>query len=240
MRDEYTASQCDACVGSFGRKRVTLVKKTRVLIADDHSILLAGLRKLLEDQCEVVGTVEDGRALIREAERLKPDLILLDISMPVLNGLDAGRQIKKSLPDTKLLFLTMHSSPTYATEAIKLGASGYLLKQSAATELPKAIEAVLKGQIYLTPAITKPMLNMVMQPGQPDLKSSLMDLTPRQREVLQLIAEGKSTKDVAVCLSISVKTVEFHKVRLMEQLDLHSTPALIKFAIAEGLVSAES
>jgi len=216
------------------------MSKPRILMADDHSILLAGLRKLVEDTCEVVGTVEDGRALIEAAERLKPDLILLDISMPLLNGLDAASQLKKLLPDAKLLFLTMHSSPTYATEAFKAGASGYLLKQSAASELPQAIEAVLKGQTYLTPAITKPILETILQPSRMELRKSLMELTPRQREVLQLIAEGMSTKDVATLMKVSVKTVEFHKARLMEQLDMHSTPALIKFAIAEGLVSAES
>ncbi|MEO5864778.1 MAG: response regulator transcription factor [Nitrospiraceae bacterium] len=219
---------------------MTLMKKPRVLIADDHSILVAGLRKLLEDTCEIVGTVEDGQALIRAAERLKPDLILSDISMPLLNGLDAARQIKKSLPDVKLLFLTMHASPAYATEALKAGASGFLLKQSAATELPQAIEAVLKGQTYLTPSVTKLVLDRILRPGEAELKSSAMDLTPRQREVLQLVAEGRSTKDVANLLSISAKTVEFHKNRIMEQLDLHSTPALIKFAIAEGLVCMES
>jgi len=216
------------------------MKKPRVLIADDHSILLAGLRKLIEDRCEVVGMVEDGRALVEAARHLQPDLILLDISMPFLNGLDAARQIKKLLPDVKLLFLTMHASATYATEALKAGASGYLLKQSAATELPQAIEAVLKGQTYLAPAITGPILEKVSRPGKPEIKNALMDLTPRQREVLQLIAEGKSTKAVADLLCVSVKTVDFHKARIMEQLDLHSTPALIKFAIAEGLASAES
>ncbi len=216
------------------------MKKPRVLIADDHSILLAGLRKLMEDSCEVVGMVEDGRALVEAARHLQPDLVLLDISMPFLNGLDAARQIKKLLPDAKLLFLTMHSSATYATEALKAGASGYLLKQSAATELPQAIEAVLKGQTYLAPAITRPILEKVSRSGQPEIKSALMDLTPRQREVLQLIAEGRSTKEVADLLCVSVKTVDFHKARIMEQLDLHSTPALIKFALAEGLASAES
>jgi DNA-binding NarL/FixJ family response regulator len=216
------------------------MKKPRVLIADDHSILLAGLRKLIEDRCEVVGMVEDGRALVEVAGRLQPDLILLDISMPLLNGLDAARQIKKLLPDAKMLILTMHSSPTYATEAFKAGVNGYLVKQSAATELPKAIEAVIKGEAYLTPAITKPVLETVLRPGQVELKIPLTVLTPRQREVLQLIAEGKSTKDVADLLCVSVKTVDFHKARIMEQLDLHSTPALIKFAIAEGLASAES
>jgi DNA-binding NarL/FixJ family response regulator len=216
------------------------MKKPRILIADDHSILLAGLKKLVEEACEVVGTVEDGRALIEAAERLKPDLILMDISMPLLNGLDAARQLKKLVPDSKLLFLTMHSSPTYATEAFKAGANGYLLKQSAASELPQAIAAVLRGQTYLTPAITREVLETALQPTQPALKHSLSVLTPRQREVLQLIAEGRGTKEVATVLNVSVKTVEFHKGRLMEQLDLHSTPALIKFAIAEGLVNAES
>lgn len=213
------------------------MKKARILIADDHSILLAGLKKLVEETHEVVGTVEDGRALIEAAERLKPDLILMDISMPLLNGLDAARQLKKLVPDSKLLFLTMHSSPTYATEAFKAGANGYLLKQSAASELPQAIVAVLRGQTYLTPAITREVLETALQPA---LKKSLSALTTRQREVLQLIAEGKGTKEVATILNVSVKTVEFHKGRLMEQLNLHSTPALIKFAIAEGLVSAES
>lgn len=215
------------------------MSKPRVLIADDHSILLAGLRRLVEDSCEVVGTVEDGRALIEAADRLKPDVIILDISMPLLNGLDAARQLKKSMPDVKLLFLTMHASPTYATEALKAGGNGYLLKQSAATELPQAIEAVLKGQTYLTPAITRPILESTINPARRDLKRALTDLTPRQREVLQLVAEGKSTKDIAVLLNVSAKTVEFHKARLMEQLEVHSTAALIKFAIAEGLVSAD-
>lgn len=214
-------------------------QKPRVLMADDHSILLAGLRKLIEGSCDIVGAVENGRALVEAAERLRPDLILLDISMPLLNGLDAARQLKKLLPDTKLLFLTMHASPTYATEALKVGGSGYLLKQSAASELPQAIEAVMKGQTYLTPAITQSVLQVGLQSEQTPLKRALRDLTLRQREVLQLIAEGKGTKDVATLLNVSVKTIEFHKARIMEQLDLHSTADLIRFAIAEGLVSAE-
>ncbi len=215
-------------------------KKPRLLMADDHSIMLAGLRKLVEGTCEVVGAVEDGHALVEAAERLHPDLILIDISMPLLNGMDAARQIKKSVPDAKLIFLTMHASPVFATEALQTGASGYLLKQSAASELPLAINTVLKGQIYLTPTITKPVLDSVVRPKPTELRKSLMDLTPRQREVLQLLAEGKSPKDIAVLLNLSIKTVEFHKTRLMEQLDLHSTLALAKFAIAEGLVSADA
>lgn len=215
-------------------------KKPRLLMADDHSIMLAGLRKLVEGTCEVVGAVEDGRALVEAAERLRPDLILVDISMPLLNGMDAARQIKKSVPDAKLIFLTMHASPVFATEALQTGASGYLLKQSAASELPVAIETVLKGQIYLTPTITKPVLDSMVKPKPTEVRKSLMDLTPRQREVLQLLAEGKSPKDIAALLNLSIKTVEFHKTRLMEQLDLHSTVALAKFAIAEGLVSADA
>lgn len=216
----------------------TSTKKPRLLMADDHSIMLAGLRKLVEGTCEVVGAVEDGRAVVEAAERLRPDLILIDISMPLLNGMDAARQIKKSVPDAKLIFLTMHASPVFATEALQAGASGYLLKQSAASELPQAIDTVLKGQTYLTPMITRSVLESIGKPKE--MRKSLMDLTPRQREVLQLLAEGKSPKDIAVLLNLSVKTVEFHKTRLMEQLDLHSTLALAKFAIAEGLVSADT
>jgi DNA-binding NarL/FixJ family response regulator len=184
--------------------------------------------------------VEDGRALVEAAKQLMPDLILLDISMPLLNGLDAAREIRKCAPDSKMLFLTMHASPTYATEALKAGGNGYLLKQSAASELPLAIEAVLNGQTYLTPAITRSVLETALKPNQRELKLAVADLTLRQREVLQLIGEGKNTKEVATLLNISVKTVEFHKGRLMEQLDVHSTADLIKFAIAEGLASAES
>ncbi len=215
-------------------------RKPRLLMADDHSIMLAGLRKLVEGTCDVVGAVEDGRALVEAAERLRPDLILIDISMPLLNGMDAARQIKKSVPDAKLIFLTMHASPVFATEALQAGANGYLLKQSAASELPHAIDTVLKGQTYLTPTITRSVLDSIVNRKETELKKSLMQLTPRQREVLQLLAEGKSPKDIAVLLNVSVKTVDFHKTRLMEQLGLHSTLALCKFAIAEGLVSADS
>ncbi|MBH0203875.1 MAG: response regulator transcription factor [Nitrospira sp.] len=217
-----------------------VTKKPRLLMADDHSIMLAGLQKLVESMCEVVGTVQDGRALVEAAERLRPDLILLDISMPLLNGVDAARQIKKSVPDAKLLFLTMHASPVFATEALQAGGSGYLLKQSAASELPQAIESVLAGKTYLTPSIIKPVLSSIAQQDSVGLRTSVMGLTPRQREVLQLIAEGRCAKDIAVLLNISVKTVEFHKTRVMEQLNLHSALELARFAIAEGLVSADT
>jgi DNA-binding NarL/FixJ family response regulator len=207
-------------------------------MADDHSLVLAGLRKLVEELGEVVGTVEDGRALIEEAQRLRPDLILLDISMPLLNGLDAARQLTKLAPDSKLIFLTMHATPTYVTEAFKVGASGYLVKQSAAAELKQAIQAVLRGQHYMTPSVTKNTLGTTLHPSEgPVCKRPVTDLTPRQREVLQLIAEGKGTRSIASILNISVKTVEFHRTRIMEELNLHSTAELTRYAVSEGLVS---
>lgn len=213
-----------------------MMKKPRVLMADDHSILLAGVRKLLEERYDVVGMVEDGRALLEAAERSKPDLILVDISMPLLNGLDAVRRLKKSQPDVKLLFLTMHASPQYATEAFKAGGNGYLLKQSAVSELPQAIEAVLQGKYYLTPSIAKPVIEQALKAEEgPAIKGSIAELTPRQREVLQLIGEGKRTKEVAELLKLSVKTVEFHKNCLMKELDIHTTTELVRYAIAQGL-----
>jgi len=212
--------------------------RPRILIADDHSMILAGLRKLVEADGDVVGAVEDGRALVEEAQRLRPDVILLDISMPLLNGLDAARQLTKLVPDSKLIFLTMHATPTYATEAFKAGASGYLIKRSAASELKQAIHAVMRGQHYMTPLITKDVLAATLHPPQSTVRQRpVAALTPRQREVLQLIAEGKGTKDIATLLNISVKTVEFHKSRIMDELDLHSTAELTKYAVVEGLVS---
>jgi DNA-binding NarL/FixJ family response regulator len=212
------------------------MKKPRVLMADDHSILLAGVRKLLEERYDVVGMVEDGRALLEAAERFKPDLILVDISMPLLNGLDAVRQLRKSQPDVKLLFLTMHASPQYATEAFKAGGNGYLLKQSAVSELPEAIEAVLQGKYYLTPSIAKPIIEQALKAEEkPTVKGSIAELTSRQREVLQLIGEGKRTKEIAELLKLSVKTVEFHKNCLMKELDLHTTTELVRYAIKQGL-----
>ncbi|OQW32679.1 MAG: DNA-binding response regulator [Nitrospira sp. SG-bin1] len=211
------------------------VCKPRVLMADDHSILVAGVRKLIEDHCEVVGTVEDGRALLDAAGRLKPELILLDISMPLLNGLEAARQLKKTLPGTKLLFLTMHASPRYATEAFKAGAHGFLLKQSAVSELPQAIEAVLQGKYYLTPSIAKPVIDQALNAKAiPDIKKAVAELTPRQREILQLIGEAKGTKEIATLLGVSVKTVQFHKNCLMQELDIHTTAELMRYAIAHG------
>ena len=213
------------------------MKRPRVIMADDHSLILAGLRKLVEAECDVVATVEDGRALIEAAQRLNPDLVLLDISMPLLNGLDAARQLTKVAPEIKLIFLTMHASPTYATQAFEAGASGYLLKRSAASELQQAIHSVLDGQHYLTPLITKDVLGTVLRRknGQRGDSASTA-LTSRQREVLQLVAEGRGTKEIATILNVTVKTVEFHKAGIMRQLDLHSTAELTKYALVEGLI----
>lgn len=212
------------------------MNRPRVLLADDHKMMLAGLHKLLEDSCEIVGTAQDGRALVEAAQRLEPDLIILDIAMPLLNGIDAARQIKALCPDTKLIFLTMQTSPTYATEALQAGASGYLLKHSAPMELPLAIEAALQGHQYLTPSIAKPLLESTLNPERvPPIKRSVSELTPRRREVLQLIGEGKGTKEIATLLNVSVKTIEFHKTRLMEELDIHTTAELMRFAIVQGL-----
>lgn len=216
------------------------MNRPRVLLADDHSLMLAGLRKLVEETCDVVGTVEDGHALVEAAQHLEPDLIILDIAMPLLNGIDAARQIKKLCPKAKLIFLTMQTSPTYATEALQVGASGYLLKRSAPLELPLAIDAALRGEYYLTPSIVKPVVERGLTPESiPAIKGSVGELTPRQREVLQLIGEGKGTKEIATLLHVSVKTVEFHKTRLMEALDIHTTAELMRYAITQGLASAQ-
>ncbi len=213
------------------------MKKPRVIMADDHSLILAGLRKLVEMDYEVVATVEDGRALIDMAQKLRPDLILMDISMPLLNGLDAARQLTKLVPESKLIFLTMHASATYATEVFEAGASGYLLKRSAASELSQAITTVLRGHHYLTPLITKDVLESILKPstGARGKLVSTAALTPRQREVLQLVAEGRGTKEIATILGVSVKTVEFHKSRIMQQLDLHTTADLTKYAITHRI-----
>jgi DNA-binding NarL/FixJ family response regulator len=212
------------------------MKKPRVLLADDHSLVLEGFRRILEDECEIVGTVEDGRALLECAARLKPHVVLLDISMPLLNGIDATRQLKKALPDIKVIFVTMHADPAYLNEAFKAGASGYLLKRSAGSELAQAIHSVLEGNYFVTPLLTKGLVTSAIGDAPiPATRQSV--LTPRQREVLQLVAEGKAVKEIAQLLNISPKTVEFHKAQIMEQLDLRTTAELTKYAMAHGLTT---
>lgn len=212
--------------------------KPRILLADDHTLVLEGFRKLLEEQCEIVGTVEDGRALLETAQQLQPDIVTLDISMPQLNGLDAARLVRKRMPDTKLIFVTMHADPAYVNEAFKVGASGYLLKRSAGSELLRAIQSVMEGHYYVTPLITKGLIQSVFD-GQTPPALERHELTPRQREVLQLVAEGRTIKEIASVLNISPKTVEFHKSQIMDQLDLHTTADLTKYALTRGLIASE-
>ncbi len=208
--------------------------RRRVLLADDHTLLLEAFEKLLEPDYTVVGAVSDGRALLTAAAELKPDVIVLDIAMPLLNGLDAARQIKKTMPATKLIFLTMNEDPNLASEAFRIGASGYLLKTSAASELSKAINEALCGRSYVTPHITQGMMeSFIRRPGD---GRDAPQLTPRQREVLQLLAEGRSMKEAAEILNVTPRTVAFHKYRLMDQLHLKTNADLIQFAIREGMI----
>lgn len=205
----------------------------RVLLADDHELLLGAFRKLLADDCEIVGQVSDGRALLAAVEQLKPDVVVLDIAMPVLNGLDAGRQIKSRWPAVKLVYLTMNEDPDLAAEAFRSGASGYLLKRSATSELVTAIREAMMGRTYVTPLITAGLLESIMSgSGQP----SGHQLTPRQREVLQLLAEGRSMKEVASLLEVTPRTVAFHKYQMMEQLGLKSTAELIQYAVRHHVI----
>ena len=208
--------------------------RRRVLLADDHTLLLEAFEKLLEPDFTVVGAVSDGRALLAAAAELKPDVIVLDIAMPLLNGLDAARQIKKTMPAIKLIFLTMNEDPNLASEAFRIGASGYLLKTSAASELPKAINEALCGRSYVTPHITQGMMeSFIRRPGD---DRDAPQLTHRQREVLPLLAEGRSMKEAAKILKITPRTVAFHKYRLMDQLHLKTNADLIQFAIKEGMI----
>lgn len=212
-------------------------KKPRVIIVDDQAVVAAGVRKLIEPDCEVVACVEDGRALLAEAERLRPDIIVMEVLLPSLNGLDAARHLARTVPESKIVFLSVQGSSWHVAEAFKAGASAYLLKRSQPSELTQAIHAVLMGQWYLTPLVAKNVVKNRTTGSQGHSSSpGWSALTPRQREVLQLIAEGRGTKEVASMLKIAVKTVEFHKFRIMDQLNLHSTVALTKHAIVEGLV----
>ena len=213
------------------------MKKPRVLLADDHTLVLEGFRRLLEDHCELVGTAGDGLALLEASSRLRPDLVILDISMPLLNGIDAARKLKKQLPHVKLIFVTMHSDRAYISEAFRAGASGYLLKRSASDELIQAIQTVMAGHYFVTSLITKDVVESLLQSGG-TRPSSPDDLTFRQREILQLVVEGRSAKEIAQTMDLSPRTVEFHKAQIMERLDLQSTAELIKYAIAHGLVGS--
>ena len=210
------------------------MKRPRVLLADDHTLVLDGLRKILEPECEVVGAVEDGRSLLAAAEQLKPDIILLDISMPLLNGVEAARRLHHTLPGAKVIFVTMHADATYVAGAFRAGAVGYVLKRCASLELMNAIHQVLSGHAYVTPLVRKDIVEEL--PGWP-LASGVASgqLTVRQREVLQLVAEGHPVKEIAVILNISSKTVAFHKANVMRRLGIRSTAELTKYALEHGI-----
>jgi two-component system response regulator NreC len=216
--------------------------KYRIVIAEDHTILREGLRSLLSSSSdfEVVGEAEDGREAIRCVEKLKPDLILTDLSMPRMNGMEAIREIKKQSPKTKILVLTVHKTEEYILATLKAGADGYLLKDSTHTELMMAVKSVMSGRHYISPGVSEKVIEGYIE-GRKTLKprTSWETLTQREREILKLIAEGYRNKEIADDLCISVKTVEKHRANLMEKLNLHNVQALTAFAIGKGLVSRE-
>jgi DNA-binding NarL/FixJ family response regulator len=212
------------------------MSRARVLLADDHCVVAEGLRSLLAPHLDVVGIVSDGRELIAAARMLDPDVIVLDISMPTLSGLEAARQMRAAHCRAKLVFLTMHSEVTYAARALEAGASGFVLKHSAASELVAAIQEALKGGKYISPQIAGDLMESFRRGTSPGA-DPVDNLTPRQREVLQLVAEGRSAKEIATILCISRRTAEFHKARLMDTLGVQNTAELIQYAIRTGVIS---
>jgi DNA-binding NarL/FixJ family response regulator len=209
------------------------MRQARVLLADDHAIVADGLKSLLKDHFDLVGTVANGSELVDAARKLRPDVIVTDISMPVLSGLDALRRLKAERLEARVIFLTMHADARLATEAFRAGASGFLLKQSAGDELIAAIEDVLRGRTYVTPLITKDVIAALTTPGTQDE----VTLTPRQREVLRLLADGKRMKEIASILGLSSRTVETHKYEMMQALGVGSTAELVRYAIRHGISS---
>jgi DNA-binding NarL/FixJ family response regulator len=212
------------------------MKRPRVLLADDHFVVAEGLRSLLAPHFDVVGIVPDGRELLAAARALDPDVVVLDISMPSLNGIEAARQMRAANSRAKVVFLTMHREVAYAARALEAGASGFVLKHSAASELVTAIQEALKGGKYITPQIAGDLLDSLRRGITAGAEPS-DELTPRQREVLQLVAEGRSAKEIAAALHISRRTAEFHKARLMETLGVRTTAELIQYALRTGVSS---
>ncbi len=211
------------------------MKRPSVLLADDHPLFLAGLRSLLETECDVVGAVADGRSLVDAALRFQPEVIVMDIGLPLLNGIDAARQIKRELPETKILFLTMHGNLGYLKNALAAGASGYVLKTSAREELLSAVQDVVRNRIHVSPGFGEEIVERFERHPR-SITASPSVLTARQREILQLVAEGRTIKQIADLLHVSVQTVAFHKYQIMNKLGVRTTAELTKFAIQEGLV----
>lgn len=213
----------------------------RILLADDHTLVRAGVRALLErlEGIEVISEVGDGLEVIRLARELRPDIILMDIGMPGMNGLEATSRISRDFPEIRIIVFSMHRQEEYVWQALKAGAVGYLLKDAAAAELSQAIQAVVRGEVYLCRAIAS-LLPHGIALGSINARANRLDrLTSRQREILQLIAEGQNTKGVATVLGISTKTVEYHRLKLMECLGIHDIPGLVRFAVHAGIVSHE-
>ena len=209
--------------------------RPRVLLADDHRLLREAFAQLLQPRCEVVGAVADGRALLDTAPRLRPDIVVLDIAMPLLNGLDATRLLRQQMPEVKVIFLTVSEDPDLAAEAFRAGASGFLLKNSAASELVQAIEEVFQGRSYVTPLATRGLMDRLAQGPEPAKKTAALSL--RQREVLQLLAEGHTMKEIVRILKITARTVAFHKYGMMHDLGIKTSAELVQFAIKHHVVS---
>jgi DNA-binding NarL/FixJ family response regulator len=212
------------------------MSRPRILLADDHRMLREAFARLLETHCDVVGAVADGRALLAAAPELQPDIVVLDIAMPLLNGLDAARQLKRLMPKVKIIFLTMSEDPDVAAEAFRAGASGFLLKNSAASELLQAIQEVFRGRSYVTPQATQGMIERLIHREDPLHKPA--ELSPRQREILQLLAEGHTMKEIARILKITPRTVAFHKYSMMEVLGVASSAELVQFAIKHHIIAS--
>lgn len=212
------------------------MKRPRVILADDHTLMREALKNMLEPEFEVVGSFGDGLSLVEAAPSLSPNVIVLDIGMPNMNGLNAGERLKQLMPTVKLIYLTMNQDPDLAGEAFRLGASGYLLKNSAASELLSALREVVRGGFYVTPLMTKDMVGSFIQNFK--RRKITSDLTLRQKEVLQLLAEGRSMKEAAFILNLSPRTVAFHKYTMMEHLKIRSSAELIEYAMRSSLVAA--
>lgn len=210
--------------------------KPRILLADDHRIVAEGLRSLLEPEFELIGIVEDGRALIAATEKLQPDVIIADISMPLLNGIEAVRQIKKTNKDVKVIFLTMHPDVTYAVSALEAGALGYVLKHSAPSELSAAVRSALKGKTYITPLLESEIM-LSPSKGVQERREESSHLTKRQREVLQLLTEGYLAKEIASTLNISTRTVEYHKYQMMKDVGIKTVADLIRYAVKHNIAN---
>lgn len=212
------------------------MKRIRVLLGDDHALILDGIRASLQVQFDIVGQATDGKALVQAAERLRPDLVILDISMPLLNGFESARQIREILPAAKLIFLSQHLNPAYLKHALRVGVTGYVLKAGATEELQKAINTVLRGKTYITPSFGEDVIARLWnRSGEVNEESE--DLTERQREILQLIVEGRSSKEMADLLHVSIKTIEFHRARVMNKLGVRTVAELTKVALQQGLIA---